>query len=72
MGSKDGSESSESEYVEEVSKHQNEVTTAHPEMTAAIEQAKPGLWSPNSLKLYVCLLVGYLVSTMNGYDGSLM
>lgn len=31
-----------------------------------------GLWSPNALKLYLCLFVGYLVSAMTGYDGSLM
>lgn len=35
----------------------------------AVEQ---GLWSRNALKLYLCLFVGYLVSTMTGYDGSLM
>ncbi|RPB15509.1 general substrate transporter [Morchella conica CCBAS932] len=39
---------------------------------AAIAFPKPSLWSKNSLKLYTCLAVGYLVSTMNGYDGSLM
>lgn len=31
-----------------------------------------GLWSRNALKLYLCLFVGYLVSAMTGYDGSLM
>lgn len=39
---------------------------------AIVRTNKPSLLSKNSLKLYFCLLVSYLVSTMNGYDGSLM
>ncbi|CAZ81962.1 unnamed protein product [Tuber melanosporum] len=39
---------------------------------AIVQENKSSLLSRNSLKLYFCLLVSYLVSTMNGYDGSLM
>jgi len=39
---------------------------------AIVRTNKSSLLSKNSLKLYFCLLVSYLVSTMNGYDGSLM
>ncbi|PUU82756.1 general substrate transporter [Tuber borchii] len=39
---------------------------------ALVRTNKSSLLSKNSLKLYLCLLVSYLVSTMNGYDGSLM
>lgn len=39
---------------------------------AIVRTNKSLLLSKNSLKLYFCLLVSYLVSTMNGYDGSLM
>lgn len=70
MGPRD-SKTSDIEYVER-KVDSPEVSTAPTSMAAALEQAKPSLWSRNSLKLYICLLVGYLISTMNGYDGSLM
>lgn len=41
-------------------------------LAAAIASQKPSIWSKNMLKLYLIMAVGYLVSTMNGYDSSLM
>lgn len=41
-------------------------------LSAAIEAQKPSLFSKNMLKLGSIMAVGYLVSTINGYDGSLM
>lgn len=41
-------------------------------LTAAIEAQKPSLWSKNMLTLYAIMGIGYLVSTMNGFDSSLM
>ncbi|KAK4890921.1 hypothetical protein LTR49_028705, partial [Elasticomyces elasticus] len=34
--------------------------------------AKPSIWSKSMLQLYAIMAVGYLVSTLNGYDSSLM
>ena len=33
---------------------------------------KPSIWSKSMLQLYAIMAVGYLVSTLNGYDSSLM
>lgn len=41
-------------------------------LTAAVEAQKPSLLSRNMLKLYFIMGIGYLVSTMNGFDSSLM
>lgn len=41
-------------------------------LTAAHEASKPRLLSKNMLKLYFIMGIGYLVSTMNGFDSSLM
>ena len=41
-------------------------------LTAAHEASKPSLLSRNMLKLYAIMGVGYLVSTLNGFDSSLM
>ncbi|RDW75472.1 putative lactose permease [Coleophoma cylindrospora] len=41
-------------------------------LAAAIEAQKPSLLSKNMFKLYFIMAVGYLVSTMNGFDSSLM
>ena len=41
-------------------------------LTSAVEAQKPSLLSKNMLKLYGIMAIGYLVSTMNGYDSSLM
>ncbi|KAF4627792.1 hypothetical protein G7Y89_g10361 [Cudoniella acicularis] len=49
-----------------------QVQTASVALAAAIAQQKPKLFSKNMLKLYAIMSVGYLVSTLNGFDSSLM
>ncbi|KAI1303814.1 lactose permease [Xylaria venustula] len=49
-----------------------EINTASAALEAAVAQQKPKLLSPNMLRLYVIMGIGYLVSTMNGFDSSLM
>ncbi|KAH6679017.1 general substrate transporter [Halenospora varia] len=49
-----------------------EVVAASVALAAAIALQKPRLLSKNMLKLYAIMSVGYLVSTLNGFDSSLM
>ncbi len=49
-----------------------EVNAASVVLAAAVAAQKPSLLSKNMLKLYFIMSVGYLVSTMNGFDSSLM
>ncbi|KAK6217107.1 lactose permease [Colletotrichum tabaci] len=49
-----------------------EINAASVALAAALEERPPNIWSPNMLKLYFILSIGYLVSTMNGFDSSLM
>ena len=49
-----------------------EAKVASAALTAAINAQKPSLWSKNMIKLYLIMGIGYLVSTMNGFDSSLM
>ncbi|KAI1356089.1 lactose permease [Xylaria sp. FL0043] len=49
-----------------------EINAASAALEAAVAQQKPKLLSPNMLRLYVIMGIGYLVSTMNGFDSSLM
>lgn len=37
-----------------------------------LEQAKQSPWTISMLRLYGCLLIGYLCATTNGFDGSVM
>ncbi|KAF2763096.1 general substrate transporter [Pseudovirgaria hyperparasitica] len=41
-------------------------------LTAAVEAQPPKLLSKGMLKLYFIMTIGYLVSTLNGFDSSLM
>ncbi|CAK1361096.1 Lactose permease [Cercospora beticola] len=41
-------------------------------LAAAVEAHKPNLWSRGMVQLYMIMSIGYLVSTMNGFDSSLM
>lgn len=50
----------------------HEINTASAALEAAVAQQKPNLLSPGMLRLYVIMGIGYLVSTMNGFDSSLM
>ncbi|KAJ2987340.1 hypothetical protein NUW58_g4563 [Xylaria curta] len=49
-----------------------EINTASAALEAAIAEQKPRLLSPNMIRLYAIMGVCYLVSTMNGFDSSLM
>ncbi|KAK7932686.1 hypothetical protein PG985_003398 [Apiospora marii] len=49
-----------------------EVAAASVALTAAVAEQKPNLLSPNMIRLYLIMSIGYLVSTMNGFDSSLM
>ncbi|KAF3396400.1 Lactose permease [Penicillium rolfsii] len=51
----------------------HEVTVEGSEaLKAAIEKEPPQRWHRRSLQLYACVSVAFLVSTIQGYDGSLM
>ncbi|KAG9240424.1 general substrate transporter [Calycina marina] len=56
----------------ELSGNIKEINAANVALQAAILAQKPKLLSKGMLKLYFIMAVGYLVSTMNGYDSSLM
>lgn len=43
------------------------VNTKSVALAAAIAAQKPNLLSPNMIKLYLIMSIGYLVSTMNGF-----
>ncbi|KAJ4331116.1 hypothetical protein N0V95_009943 [Ascochyta clinopodiicola] len=49
-----------------------EKTVASVALAAAMEASKPNLWSKSMIQLYMIMGIGYLVSTMNGFDSSLM
>ncbi|KAH6967744.1 lactose permease [Ilyonectria sp. MPI-CAGE-AT-0026] len=50
----------------------NELNAHSVALAAALAEQKPNPWSRNMMKLYVIMGLGYLISTMNGYDSSLM
>jgi hypothetical protein len=41
-------------------------------LATAVAAQKPSLFSKNMFKLYFIMSVGYLVSTLNGFDSSLI
>ncbi|KAI1812425.1 lactose permease [Poronia punctata] len=49
-----------------------EISTASAALAAAVVEQKPKLLSPSMIQLYAIMGIGYLVSTMNGFDSSLM
>lgn len=44
-----------------------EVNITSVALAAAIAAQQPSLWSPNMIRLYFIMSIGYLVSTMNGF-----
>lgn len=44
-----------------------EVNTNSVALAAAVAAQKSSTWSPNMIKLYFIMSIGYLVSTMNGF-----
>ncbi|KAH7410550.1 general substrate transporter [Cadophora sp. MPI-SDFR-AT-0126] len=49
-----------------------QIQAASVALAAAVAAQKPSLWSKSMLQLYFIMGIGYLVSTMNGFDSSLM
>ncbi|KAF2134182.1 MFS lactose permease-like protein [Dothidotthia symphoricarpi CBS 119687] len=49
-----------------------EANVASVALSAALEAQKPKLFSKSMIKLYGIMAIGYLVSTLNGFDSSLM
>ncbi|KAI1077284.1 lactose permease [Whalleya microplaca] len=49
-----------------------QVNAASVALAAAVAEQKPKLLSRNMIKLYMIMSIGYLVSTLNGFDSSLM
>ncbi|KAH7402122.1 general substrate transporter [Phaeosphaeria sp. MPI-PUGE-AT-0046c] len=54
------------------SAHVKEANVASVALAAALEAQKPNMWSKSMLQLYGIMGIGYLVSTLNGFDSSLM
>lgn len=54
-----------------VTGHETEVP-ATAALEAVLAECKPSMFSPGMLKLWAIMSIGYLVSTMNGFDSSLM
>ncbi|CAO2649157.1 Nn.00g101060.m01.CDS01 [Neocucurbitaria sp. VM-36] len=52
--------------------HVKEANVASVALAAAVEAQKPKLWSRSMIQLYGIMGIGYLVSTLNGFDSSLM
>jgi len=57
---------------EKVNVETHEIATASAALAAAVAEQKPKLLSASMLRLYMIMGIGYLVSTMNGFDSSLM
>lgn len=51
----------------EVEGQVTEVNAASVALAAAVAEQKPSHFSPNMLRLYGIMAIGYLVSTMNGF-----
>lgn len=60
------------EEIDEKHVRNVEVNPAAAELVAVTEANKPSLVSPGMIKLWVIVSIGYLISTMNGFDSSLM
>ncbi|KAL6399770.1 lactose permease [Ilyonectria robusta] len=60
------------EHKEDHRHETQELNTHSVALAAALAEQKPNPWSRNMMKLYVIMGLGYLISTMNGYDSSLM
>lgn len=54
-------------YDEKPTGNVKNVNTQSVALAAAIAAQKPNLLSPNMIKLYMIMSIGYLVSTMNGF-----
>ncbi|KAH7124764.1 lactose permease [Dactylonectria macrodidyma] len=59
-------------HKEEPHHKTHQLNTHSVALAAAVAEQNPNPWSQNMIKLYVIMGLGYLISTMNGYDSSLM
>ena len=72
MGSSDVESGKRAEHDDyPVASHRPNVEEAIGIATGA-ERKSYSLWTLSMLRLYSCLLVGYLCATVNGFDGSVM
>lgn len=42
------------------------------ELASSFGDHKTSLWTLSMIRLYGCLLIGYLCATVNGFDGAVM
>lgn len=42
------------------------------ELANGVGNMKSSLWTLSMIRLYGCLLIGYLCATVNGFDGAVM
>lgn len=61
-----------SDHLEKEPGNLTEINAASVALSAAMAAQKPSLLSKSMFKLYFIMAVGYMVSTMNGFDSSLM
>lgn len=61
-----------SELEIDAAKSQRHLEDLKVEMAALATIAKPSPWTRNMIKLYLILIPGFICSTINGFDGSLM
>ena len=54
-------------FGEKVDGKVTEVNAASVALAAAVAEQKPSHFSPNMIRLWSIMAIGYLVSTMNGY-----
>ncbi|KFY07072.1 hypothetical protein V492_07470 [Pseudogymnoascus sp. VKM F-4246] len=62
----------DSDHLEKEPGNLTEINAASVALSAAMAAQKPSLLSKSMFKLYFIMAVGYMVSTMNGFDSSLM
>lgn len=62
----------DSAHLEKEPGNLTEINAASVALSAAMAAQKPSLLSKSMFKLYFIMAVGYMVSTMNGFDSSLM
>lgn len=62
----------DSDHLEKEPGNLTQINAASVALSAAMAAQKPSLLSKSMFKLYFIMAVGYMVSTMNGFDSSLM
>lgn len=65
-------EKSQEQHQEFADRKDNREIGEAVELAEQVAAARYSPWTPSLLRLYGCLLIGYLCGCLNGYDGSLM